>query len=307
MSNRGPYRIQTVSELTGIPSATLRAWERRYGVPAPMRTASSYRLYSEQDVELVTKLRDLCANEGMAPAEAARLLKETGVEHPEADVIDADPFTVARDRLVSAVSRFDPDALEDELRYALCLGSAVAVFERVLGPALVEIGEGWHAGTLSVAQEHLASEQIGGAVRDLLRLVQPVGAGRMAVLACFADEEHVVPLHGIGFRFAMWGFRVVLLGARTPPSALADAVAALGPDVVGLSVTTAPLRPRAKELVTGYQQACGDTPWVVGGLGSDAMRALIEAAGGAVAEDDMTALQSLIERKVAARRGASRG
>ena len=44
------YRIQTVSQMTGIPAATLRAWERRYGFPEPERTQSSYRLYSEQDI-----------------------------------------------------------------------------------------------------------------------------------------------------------------------------------------------------------------------------------------------------------------
>ena len=42
---RGPYRIHVVAEMTGIPAATLRAWERRYGIPSPERTASGYRLY----------------------------------------------------------------------------------------------------------------------------------------------------------------------------------------------------------------------------------------------------------------------
>jgi len=58
MGKVGRYRIQAVADMTGIPAATLRAWERRYGVPAPARTDASYRLYSEGDVELVRKLRD---------------------------------------------------------------------------------------------------------------------------------------------------------------------------------------------------------------------------------------------------------
>lgn len=294
MSSRGPYRIQTVSEMTGVPAATLRAWERRYGVPVPMRTASSYRLYSEADVELISKLRDLCANEGMAPAEAACLLKERGPHQPEADAVGADPFCVARDRLVQAVERFAPDALEDELRYALCLGAAVAVFERVLAPALEEIGDRWLAGELSVAQEHLASEQIGGAVRDLLRLVQPVGAARTAVLACVADEEHDLPLYGVALRFAQWGFRTTVLGPRTPPDALGQAVAALGPDVVGLSATVAP---RA-ETIAAYGRACGGTPWIVGGAAAGALRAAVEAAGGQIAREEPSQLQEQVERAV---------
>lgn len=301
MSTKGPYRIQTVAELTGVPAATLRAWERRYGVPAPMRTASAYRLYSEQDVELVSRLRDLCANEGMAPAEAARLLRETGVA-PEADAVGADPYVVARDRLVAAVDRFDPDALEAELHHALCLGSASVIFERVLGPALREIGDRWHAGLLGVAQEHMATEQIVGASRDLLRLMQP-DAARTVLLACFADEEHVVPLLGVSFRFAQWGFRVILLGARTPPDAVEQARRTLDPTLIGLSVTVPPTRPRARELVSAYAAACGDTPWLVGGAAAEALRPQIEAAGGTVSDDDMGRLQVKVERMLAARRG----
>ena len=53
--------MRTVVRLTGIAPDTLRAWERRYGVPTPRRTASAYRLYSGRDVEVVRRVRDLCA------------------------------------------------------------------------------------------------------------------------------------------------------------------------------------------------------------------------------------------------------
>src|SRR3954452_18350215 len=69
----GPYRINVAAELCGIPAATLRAWERRYGVPVPRRTASAYRLYTREDVELLRRMRDL-VEEGVSPAEAARVV-----------------------------------------------------------------------------------------------------------------------------------------------------------------------------------------------------------------------------------------
>ena len=69
---KSKYRIQAVAEMTGIPAATLRAWERRYGVPSPMRTESADRLYSDSDIDVIRKLRELTEN-GMAPAEAARV------------------------------------------------------------------------------------------------------------------------------------------------------------------------------------------------------------------------------------------
>ena len=75
MSESGKYRIQAVADMTGVAAATLRAWERRYGLPTPQRTKSSYRVYSDEDVALIRRLRALCDG-GMAPADAARTLKE---------------------------------------------------------------------------------------------------------------------------------------------------------------------------------------------------------------------------------------
>lgn len=67
----GRFRINRVAETTGIPEATLRAWERRYHVPKPSRTPSGYRLYSADDVAQVRKMRELC-DAGVSPADAAK-------------------------------------------------------------------------------------------------------------------------------------------------------------------------------------------------------------------------------------------
>lgn len=67
----GRFRINRVAETTGIPEATLRAWERRYQVPRPQRTPSGYRLYSSDDVAQVRKMRELC-DAGISPADAAK-------------------------------------------------------------------------------------------------------------------------------------------------------------------------------------------------------------------------------------------
>jgi len=300
------YRIRTVSELTGVSSATLRAWERRYGIPSPSRTPSAYRLYSDDDVAVIMKMRDLVKG-GMAPAEAGKhLLTEPkdGVSHPGANgtPLDTDPFSAACERIVEATKRFDPDALEDEVSKTLTLGPAVSIFERTIGPALARIGDMWHAGIITVAQEHLASNVLGGTLIHLLRLAQPADATRRIALACFADEDHVLGLYGVGLRFTSWGYRTLMLGARTPPPAIARVVDSLAPDVVGLSVSIPPPPPRARELVDAYADACRTTAWVVGGEGAEGMRAWIEDRGGICVGKDLAASRQTIERLVASKR-----
>ncbi len=299
------YRIRTVSELTGVSSATLRAWERRYGVPAPSRTASAYRLYSDEDVALITRMRDL-VKLGTAPAEAARALlgepvigaTNGGYTGGPGGFVEKDPYVAATDRIIDAVRRFDPDGLEEEVSKALTLGPAVVIYERTIGPALIQIGDLWHSGDVTVAQEHLASNVLGATLVHLLRLAQPADAMRRIVLACFADEDHVLGLYGAGLRFASWGYRTLMLGASTPPAAVARVVDALAPDIVGLSATMMVPPPRARELVDAYADACRVTPWLVGGDAAETMRSWIEDRGGLCVGRDLAGARQAIEKAV---------
>ena len=50
------YPIREVSEQTGVNSVTLRAWQRRFGLLNPQRTAKGHRLYSEQDIARVKEI-----------------------------------------------------------------------------------------------------------------------------------------------------------------------------------------------------------------------------------------------------------
>ncbi|NDC60788.1 MAG: MerR family transcriptional regulator [Betaproteobacteria bacterium] len=53
------YRIGAVAQLAGIPVATLRVWERRYGVVKPPKSDGGHRLYTDADVMRVTLMKNL--------------------------------------------------------------------------------------------------------------------------------------------------------------------------------------------------------------------------------------------------------
>lgn len=295
MSETGRYRIQSVAEMTGVSAATLRAWERRYGIPAPQRTASAYRLYTDRDVELIRRVRELCET-GIAPAQAAQMVQAARGSREEAVRLETDTAELAAQKILAGVERFDAEMIEVAVRHAMFLGSATALFERVYGPVLLEVGDRWHAGQVSIGQEHLVSEIIGSAVRDILRMVRPASPGKTVLLAGFADEEHALPILGFAMLLAEWNMRTVVLGARTPPAAVRHAIAEVRPDAVGLSTTTTMLSGRAPALVEEYADACGRTPWIVGGQASYEIRGLVEACGGIVAPGDRTQLRATLDR-----------
>jgi DNA-binding transcriptional MerR regulator len=278
-SHRGKYRIQTVAEMTGVPAATLRAWERRYGIPSPERSDSSYRLFSDYDVNSIRRLKELCEG-GMAPSEAARVVQreETASNTP----VEADPYARGCEVILSAIEDFDPRAVERGVRSVMFLGSASTVYQRVLSPTMRSVGDRWHEGSFSIAQEHMATEAMLGVSRDMLRLVDPASSAPDAILACFADEDHALPLYGVAFALVQWGFRPVVLGARTPPAAIRHAVDSLQPALVCLSVSIELPARRGRELVDAYAEAVQSVPWIVGGAGSDHLGEMVEASGGMV-------------------------
>src|SRR6476661_3974138 len=68
------YNTRAVVRRTGVPADTFRAWERRYGVPSPQRTAGGHRLYSDRDIAIIRWLRDRTA-EGINISHAVQLLQ----------------------------------------------------------------------------------------------------------------------------------------------------------------------------------------------------------------------------------------
>lgn len=299
------YRIQAVARRTGIPAVTLRAWERRYGIPRPARTDSAYRTYSESDVELIEQLRRLC-DSGLSPAQAASLVRadasakseppRTQVGLTSLDEANTDVYGASVRRLLAAVRAWDVEGLVFELGRARGFGPGLDVFEGVLRPTLIGVGDLWHAGEISVGHEHFASEAILTLARELLQSAQPGQAGKLALLACFADELHTGPLFGVGLRLVTRGCRVVVLGGLTPPTALASAVRALSPAVVGLSVTVPPDARRARELVEGYAAVCRDVPWIVGGQGASSLAEIVSQWNGYIAPSGEAETQELFSR-----------
>jgi DNA-binding transcriptional MerR regulator/methylmalonyl-CoA mutase cobalamin-binding subunit len=284
----GRYRIATVAELTGVPEPTLRAWERRYGIPSPERTEAGYRLYGEEDIATVREMLQLC-EQGLAAAEAAKLLlSRRGPRDASAraadDVAQRDPLELAVDAIVDAVRKFDDVALERSVRRAMFMGHVLDVVDGVFLPALRTVGDLWHAGELSIAQEHLVSQRVGTVLRDLLRLGTDARSPHVAVLGAFADEEHDLGLLAVAVRLAQAGMRPLVLGARTPPSAIRAAVEASSPALVALSTTVPPERARARELVDDYAAAVDGVSWVVGGVGAPAVAEFVEKRGGLVLE-----------------------
>jgi DNA-binding transcriptional MerR regulator len=75
MAPRALFSIGTVSRMLGVSVGTLRAWEQRYGLVHPERSAGGQRLFSREQVEYLRVVKEQ-VEAGLTPADAHRVLSE---------------------------------------------------------------------------------------------------------------------------------------------------------------------------------------------------------------------------------------
>lgn len=229
--------IKVVAERTGVSVHTLRAWERRYGVPAPKRdTDNRYRLYDEQDIADVLWLKQQ-VEAGIPPAQASLLLRQRC--QPRAMVAEvAQPLAVTQAALLDAFARSDETTARRILDEAFALFTPEQVAPHIIQPTLREIGARWMRGELTVWQEHLASNVI---QQKLFAILQAQPALPLAVptlvAACAPNEEHALGLLMFSLVAQRQGWRVIFLGQGTPLDEI-NKVARTQPNLIVVSVTT---------------------------------------------------------------------
>lgn len=233
MAETGRLRIGELSKRVGESPELLRAWERRYGLVAPERTAGGLRLYSEQDERRVRAMR-AHIEAGLAAAEAARLAKLDEGPQPEPALATLAEIEAVLERSFDALDEPAAQAALDRLLIDFGLRQALA---EVILPFLHRLGERWATGQATVGQEHFASNIIAGRLRGLAR-GWGQGVGPRAVLACPPGELHELGLLSFGLALRERGWRITYLGADTPLREITAALDELAPSIIVLAAMT---------------------------------------------------------------------
>jgi DNA-binding transcriptional MerR regulator len=228
MSTEGRFRIGELSRRSGVTPDLLRAWERRYGLLSPSRSAGGLRLYSDEDLLRVRAMQHQLAA-GLAAAEAAAVAtSQQGIEPPANDTAEA------RRELAASLLAFDEARAHAALDALISRFLLDTVLAEVLVPYLHDLGEQWERGEISVAQEHFASSLLRGRLLGLGR-GWGQGHGPTALLACAPGEQHDLGLIAFGLALRARGWRILYLGADTPLESLAGAAQSSRPDFVVIS------------------------------------------------------------------------
>jgi len=295
------YPIGTIASLTGVKPITLRAWERRYGMIEPVRTASGRRMYTREDIDLINRvvaMLDRGMRIGQVKAELeAQDRREQGINGDSGD-----PSGVFRRRMTTAIIRFDEDALDDAYNEALSLYSVDIVTRDVLTPMLVALGERWREGIGSIAEEHFFGFYLRNKLGARFHHRSRGEHGCRLLAACLPNEQHENGLLLLALALHERGHRMVLLGANMPLEEIPAATRQARCDGVVLSGSLDP-SPELLAVQLPHVVAESTVPIIVGGSASVRCHDMIRAAGAEPVGDDLEKgirrIEALLKRKPA--------
>jgi DNA-binding transcriptional MerR regulator len=287
------FNLKAVIRQTGLKPDTLRAWERRYGMPLPERSPGGHRLYSQHDISAIKWLMAR-QQEGMSIKRAVELWRQ--IEREGRDPLrSATPLaaegapplalrakdgTVAelRESWRAACLAYDERTAEQILAQAFALYAPETVGLKLLQKAMAQIGTGWYEGNVTVQQEHFCSALAIRRVEALIMAAPPPTRPGRILAACPAEEHHTFGLLLMVWLLRRRGWEVIYLGADVPAERLEITVAATHPQLMILAAQQ--LRSAATLLDTARILKEKQVPLAYGGLIFNLLPALHERIPG---------------------------
>jgi hypothetical protein len=245
--------VAAVARRIGVAPATLRTWDRRYGLGPSQHAAGSHRRYGPADVARLEIMRRLI-HAGVNPGDAARAAlthplgpADEPPERPSDQPAQSEPVpgrsgggrvlslpsgTAEVRGLARAAMALDGSSVLGLVQRSVAAVGVVATWVDLICPVLRSVGLHWETTGEGVEVEHLLSESVGDALRGVTSgLSRPVNP-RPVLLASAEDEQHSLPLLGLAAALAEQSIACRVLGARLPRQALAAAVRRSGPAAV---------------------------------------------------------------------------
>ena len=239
MADQNLYPIGAVERDTGVGRDTLRVWERRYGFPNPHRNDKGERLYPEDQLRRLQRIRRLL-DQGMRPGKLLPL-SEDELDLIENNIAAAEDTELSDtvNGIIDAVCAADSVALEKYLNTSLQDLGMESFINEVISPLLVAVGERWASGQLQIFEEHFLTQQL---IRFLNTEVSKSNAKTKkprVLLATLPGEEHNLGLLMVAALLSSRGITTINLGSEVPMEQISHAVNRFQADTVGITFSGA--------------------------------------------------------------------
>ncbi|MCT2536135.1 cobalamin B12-binding domain-containing protein [Aquibacillus koreensis] len=267
------YGIKKVTEITGIPPITLRAWENRYDVIKPSRTDGGTRVYSQENVDDLLWVIAQREEKSISIKQAMKLLKEEKEKkdpfiHVTFDDSDGSYESYVHD-IYHALVNYDTNRATHLINLAFSTLDYEVVFHEIFVPILHQVGDQWQEGKLSVAQEHFISHFI---QRRLFSFFQEISSDvnkAKALAICPPLELHNIGLILFSLFLKRRGVDVIFVGENTPKENLIPIIQANNIRLICFSITIEEHIDHLESFINYVQSYPLDLDFLIGGNAVD--------------------------------------
>ena len=226
--------VAGVARRLGIAPATLRTWDRRYGLGPTVHEEGTHRKYDPQDVARLMVMRRLIAA-GVSASDAA----ETALEHKGSAALRVSKLRFEeRSELVNAIYRsavtLDREFISSSLTKDIKKNGVIRTWQEVIVPVLIMVGDDWAKSGEGIEVEHLLTEIITNVMREKTNVTSRPVNTRPVLLASVGDEMHSLALHALAAALSEKKIDSFFLGSRTPLEALSAVVLRSAPPAIFL-------------------------------------------------------------------------
>lgn len=277
------YTIKRAASQVGISATTLRAWERRYRIVSPSRSEAGYRLYSDDDVRILSSMARLVAD-GWTPslaAEEARqrsaaLRQDAAVSQIAAVAqIGSAASTELQAAMLECAAELDSGRLTETLDRMFALGSYELVVDQHLLPAMVALGESWASGRVSVAGEHLVAYAVLRRLAAAYEAAALYSGSRRVLVGLPPGARHEIGALAFAVAARRRGIAIDYLGADLPVADWVGAVREPDTAAIVLAIPTPADLPATREVIAAVHAA---RPGLLVAVGGDQQESAPDAA-----------------------------
>jgi MerR family transcriptional regulator, light-induced transcriptional regulator len=235
-SSEGKYNIKAISNMLSIQAGTLRAWERRYKMIAPVRNESGHRLYTDEHLKILRWLISK-VNQGFTISQAISLMENSGVEVDAVEPHSRDILDELGDKLLTAILDFNGSQAHELINQAFNLFTIDKTVIDLIGPILIKVGDLWEEGRITTAHEHFASSFLRSKIEGLSNSFPHSSFLPKAVAVCGPGERHELGLLMFTMFLRRKGFEVIFLGTSVAEHDIEAVLDQVNPKFLFLSCT----------------------------------------------------------------------
>ena len=234
------------ARMLGASEASIKRWADGGLLPSE-KTAGGHRRFRPEDVARFKReqggasaaSRRTAADSAVSPRAGERVAAVGAESAASIEAGSAASVEASVESLVAALMRGDAEETSALLIKSYLGGwSLPFIFDRLVATAMRRIGDLWHRGDLTVAEEHLATRAVTGALRTLDKVVAEPEANNLLAVCCGAEYDfHELPLQCTELILRHEGWEVLSLGTHTPFYALTEMVTRLHPRLVCVAST----------------------------------------------------------------------